>query len=94
MLTRLFIYSALTLCDQSRKVKCSKFVVVVQVRSWTYTDGSTLYRTQWDKANYSRLRTTMFHEEVENREVLARASQHFVIEHLVRKGSVRVGILQ
>ena len=41
-------------------------------------------RPQWDKANYSRLRTKVFYEEVENREVLERASQHIVIDRMVR----------
>lgn len=39
---------------------------------------------QLDKANFSHLRTRVFHEEVENRQVLQRASQHIVIERLVR----------
>ena len=46
--------------------------------------------TQRDKANYSRLRTSMLHEEVENREVLTRAGQHFIIENLVREGCLRL----
>lgn len=40
---------------------------------------------QWEKANFSFLRKKMFEEEVENRAVLERASQHMIIDRLVRE---------
>lgn len=40
-------------------------------------------RAQLEKVHNSQLRKTMFEEEVENREILERAGQHFVIDRLV-----------
>ncbi|CAM9638943.1 unnamed protein product, partial [Ectocarpus fasciculatus] len=40
--------------------------------------------TQWDKRNNAHLRAKVYEEEVENRDLLKRASQHFVVDRLVQ----------